>query len=110
MQNFQMLVIYISITLLVIALIIVAIFLYNQGSSVDYPPVLAKCPDYWLDTSNGQGSDCYNYKKLGDPSCKRTMDFSTGKWQGKAGLCKKSKWAKECDITWDGISNRDLCN
>ena len=110
MQYFQSLVIKISITLLILALILIAIFAYSDRSQAEYPPVLANCPDYWLDRSAGKGSQCINTKNLGSSGCKRIMNFSTGEWKGKSGLCKKSKWAKACDITWDGISNRNMCN
>jgi len=26
-------------------------------------------------------------------------------YKGNGGLCAKQKWAKQCDITWDGITN-----
>ena len=39
------------------------------------------------------------------------MDFSYSHWNGKDGLCNKYKWAKKCDLTWDGITTSDdACN
>ena len=35
------------------------------------------------------------------------MDFTGDHWQGSSGSCNKSKWAKQCDLTWDGITNND---
>ena len=61
-----------------------------------YPPVIADCPDYWLDMSDGDTSKCVNVKKLGDGSCSDTMNFSQSIWQGSKGLCNKYKWAKKC--------------
>ena len=33
------------------------------------------------------------------------MNFTTDVWTGDDGLCYKSKWAKACDLTWDGVTN-----
>ena len=39
------------------------------------------------------------------------MDFTGDFWQGSTGSCKNYKWAKGCDITWDGITNKpDICD
>ena len=53
---------------------------------------------------------CYNVKNLGNASCDKTMDFTADYWQGSEGNCSKFKWAKDCDLTWDGITNKsDIC-
>jgi len=49
---------------------------------------------------------CYNIQELGDPSCSPEMDFSQDTWTGTDGDCNKYRWAKKCDITWDGITNQ----
>jgi hypothetical protein len=37
------------------------------------------------------------------------MDFTNGRWGGTNGLKSKYKWAKACNLTWDGITdNADL--
>ena len=33
------------------------------------------------------------------------MNFSTSSWTGDTGQCNKSRWARACDLTWDGITN-----
>ena len=33
------------------------------------------------------------------------MNFTTSPWTGDDGLCNKSKWAKACNLTWDGVTN-----
>ena len=33
------------------------------------------------------------------------MNFNTGPWASSDGLCNKSKWAKACNLTWDGVTN-----
>ena len=59
--------------------------------------------------SSGDGVEigtCYNIQNLGDPSCPKEMDFSQDQWTGTDGDCNKYRWAKKCDITWDGITNQ----
>ena len=52
MASFQMTIIYIAVILLVIFLIFIGISLYRNKKNLQYPPVSANCPDYWLDESN----------------------------------------------------------
>ena len=38
------------------------------------------------------------------------MDFSVYPYSGADGLCNKKKWAKTCELTWDGITNnKSIC-
>jgi len=101
-------------------MVFIGTVLYKNKYSVIYPPIVADCPDYWLnepeDNKSSSNVDvdkkqlCYNVKNLGNASCNKTMDFTTSYWQGSEGKCHKSKWAKDCDLTWDGITNKsDIC-
>ena len=51
--------------------------------------------------SSCPASKCYNTKKLGtvSDSCNVEMDFSN------YSTCQKQTWAKDCNITWDGVTN-----
>jgi hypothetical protein len=101
----------IAIVLLILCLIYIGVSLYRNKYNKDFPPILANCPDYWIDESDkNNGSKCVNKQNLGNSQCEKTMDFSGSMWNGDAGLCAKSKWAKSCDQTWDGIDNNSgLC-
>jgi hypothetical protein len=64
------------------------------------------CPDNRTPKTDDVGSTCpsskcYNTKKLGTLSdtCSTEMDFSN------YSTCQKQTWAKDCNITWDGITN-----
>lgn len=106
MASFQKTVLTIAVVVLIIALILFAILMVQ--SSKKYPPIVANCPDYWVDLSGGiggDGSSCYNVKNLGKDKCKKEMDFSADFWTGDSGTCNKQNWAKGCDLTWDGVSN-----
>ena len=105
-------------------ILFIAYVLYNNKYNVSFPPTVSQCPDYWLDmekTANSSGDignnnsqtkqSCVNIKNLGNQSCNRTMDFTGNFWQGSTGNCNKSKWAKGCDLTWDGITNNsNICS
>lgn len=106
MSTFQSIVLSISVVLLIICLIFVGVSLYKNKYNKKFPPIMANCPDYWVDQSDqNNGSKCVNAQNLGNGQCANTMDFSNSVWGGTNGLCAKSKWAKSCDLTWDGIDN-----
>lgn len=120
-MTFQTTVMTISVIILIISLSFIGLALYRQKYKSDYPPVIANCPDYWIDKSDtGNGSKCnldtITSQSLGNvsPQCqpknKDGIDFSTPYYSGADGLCNKAKWAKGCNLTWDGISdNPDVC-
>ena len=104
--TFQKIVIFVATVFLILMLIVIGIAMYKNRNNYVFPPVVPECPDYWVDeSSNGSGKKCVNVKNLGNESCPKTMDFSTSTWSGDRGLCNKSKWAKACGLTWDGVTN-----
>jgi hypothetical protein len=110
MATFQNIVMIAATIILVISLCFIGLALHRQKYRSDYPPVIANCPDYWLDASGTNGAECKNYKDIGNPSCEKTMDFSKPQWSGQGGLCSKYKWAKQCNLSWDGITNNaEIC-
>ncbi len=106
MSSFQSTVMTVAIIILIICLIFVGISLYRSKFNKSFPPISPNCPDYWIDESEkNNGSKCVNKQNLGNSQCQKTMDFSGPMWAGDEGLCAKSKWAKTCGLTWDGIDN-----
>ena len=103
-NTFQSIVMTIAIVLLIICLVLIGMTIYNTKYNMAFPPVVADCPDYWLDESQGDASNCVNSKNLGTCNVNK-MDFSKSMWTGNNGLCNKAKWAKACNLTWDGITN-----
>ena len=111
--NFQKIVLSTAIVVFIILIIFIAILLYKSKYDVAFPPTVSQCPDYWIDKQDQNGSSdldnssqmCTNVKNLGNVSCDKTMDFTGSFWQGATGMCNKYKWAKSCDLTWDGITN-----
>lgn len=111
-MSFQKTTITVAIILLVLALIFIAYSLYNTKYNTAYPPVDAQCPDYWIYDSKNQW--CDNVKGLGvsdSVKCPTKINFDAfPMFTGDDALCNKSKWAKSCDLTWDGVTNnRNAC-
>ena len=103
-MSFQRTVMIVSVIILIVSLVLIGIALYKQKfSDVEFPPVVADCPDYWTNVSKDNMIKCSNTKKLG--MCHDDMNFSLSGWSNASGLCEKSKWAKDCGITWDGVTN-----
>jgi len=72
------------------------------------------CSDYATPKTSADGSNCpvkcYNTHQLGTVSSTCTskpvsMDFSEDMYKGTSGICNKRKWATQCGVTWDGITN-----
>lgn len=104
-MSFQITVMIVAVVLLICALLMIGVVLHKQKSNdnIVFPPVVGDCPDYWVNETNDDKVKCVNEKKLGD--CHATMDFSLPRWKGDSGLCNKFKWARDCGITWDGVTN-----
>ena len=112
MATFQKIVMIAASVILIIALSFIGLALYRQKYKSDFPPIIANCPDYWIDVS-GNGKEC---KPDTNPNnqvgnCTSPMDFTTPQWNGVGtGNCSKSKWAKSCNLSWDGITNNaNIC-
>ena len=103
--NFQKTVIIVATIALIVLLTIIGITLYSHKTNVKYPPVVSKCPDYW----EISGNKCINVKNLGN-NCGKSFDYTSNKFKGSKGDCAKAKFARNCDITWQGITtNSDIC-
>jgi hypothetical protein len=106
LDDFQKKVVYVFGILIVVILSFVTVVVYNNRNILTGENKIkgTNCPDYWNDYSNGDGSKCINTKHLGTCDVEE-MNFSLSKWTGDDGNCHKLKWARTCDLTWDGITN-----
>jgi len=102
-MTFQTIVMTTATIILIVSLCFIGMSLYRQKYTADYPPVIPNCPDYW-DIS---GNFCIAHPDLGNESCRVNTDFTLPIWGGETGKCDKYKWAKSCNLTWDGITNND---
>lgn len=117
-----------SVVLIIACLIFIIVYFYRQWKKykdekdkATWPREFTDCPDYW--TNEGQHV-CRNVFNLGD--CRQgsgqdveTVDFKTEvggisanddvielrrQMNTKDALEKKCRWAKRCNITWEGIN------
>jgi len=114
MATFQKIVTVTATIILIISLCFIGLALYRQKYKSDYPPIIANCPDYWIDTS-GNGAACKPDPNItnttADPKCTGEIDFTLPTWSGQgSGQCNKYRWAQTCNLSWDGITNNaDVC-
>ena len=109
MASFQKIVITAAIIILIIALIIIGICLSYYQAKEQWPPLLAACPDYWTIDGSGNSTTCTNIKDLGtcppqSGNKHLVMNFTGPAFTGANGTCAKYTWAKNCNLTWDGIT------
>ncbi len=115
--TFQKVILSIAIILLIILLIVINMSLSNATATMTWPPVNTGCPDYWVDIGTGApGSGCFNSKSIGtcnlpvagataeSPGATVLKNFTRGAFKGADVLCVKKRWAKNCGVTWDGIT------
>lgn len=92
-----------AVVILMITLTMIGVAMSKQNKSAVYPPVLANCPDYWKNISDGECKRGSVYNKGVCPN--NVVDFSP------MNECQKYEWANGCKVTWDGISNNpDICD
>lgn len=133
MNNFLKTLLIVTIVVLIISLTTIGVIIALDNTKVKFPPRVDGCPDYWVhasylksgdvSTDNNDididklGDECVNIKKLGTCNDSLIMDFNKPPYNNdgskglNTGACNKYKWAKSCNITWDGITNKsNICN
>lgn len=111
--NFNITVLIVATVLLILGLIIIGFFIVKSIEDSEYPPVISDCPDYWdVDFSNNLIKCENNNAAINKGSTATTecpaypiADFNDATKSDADILCRKHKWAKKCDIQWDGITN-----
>ena len=105
-MSFQKIILIIVTILLIVVLVMFGFAFRDNKKDEKFPPVQGQCPDYWEVKKGKNGIPlCNNAKKLGKSNCQQDMNFSITPFIGSEGRCNKKKWARACDITWDGITN-----
>jgi hypothetical protein len=106
---FQKMVAIIAFSILIITLILTGIFLARRKGTGNYPPVVGTCPDYWEEQKVDNKNMCVNVKNLGNCGIDK-KDFNITEFKGEIGNCHKKRFAENCDLTWDGITNNaNIC-
>jgi len=103
-NSFYRIVIILAVIILIGVLVIVGYALSKIERNNKFPPVTADCPDYWISDTSG----CLNPKNLG--TCPGSKNFNTNYFNNHNGNCKKAEWAKNCGLTWQGITtDKNIC-
>ena len=120
LNEFNTMVLNVAVIVFIIALVIVGYILYFSVRTTSFPPYETVCPTYYTLDASGQncifngtlyGGSNGNYPSLakssGDATC-ITVPVSTFNQSGfskEEVLCAKNRWAKKCDVFWDGVTN-----
>ena len=96
--------------LLIIALIITGVLIYNSLMEQAFPPIITDCPDYWnVDRDENNNIICRNLSTVnrGRPTCQDypVVEFSRNGTSENDLICEKKHWAHNCGIYWDGVTN-----
>jgi len=130
MNQFNKIVLTIATIILIVSLSFIAFFLAKSLFEDSYPPIISECPDYWdVDYNSDNQIVCKNTSTInegrGGVSGDRcnipseginpiTLFDSQATGSGNnedSVLCEKYRWARECNITWDGVTNNNnACN
>lgn len=112
LTQFNKIVLTVATVVLIIMLVLLGIFLSKSMFEDGYPPIITDCPDYW-DISNNNGTkSCVDILKInsgkGTNYCNRIFtDLFDKQYSKDESICKKKEWAKDCKVSWDGITNNN---
>jgi len=113
LKNYNSIVLLVASILLILGLIIIGISIAKSVENSAYPPVISDCPDYWdVSYNSAKQKICIKNSintspNISDASC---VSYPTALYSVNGSsiddiICEKSKWAKKCNVQWDGISN-----
>lgn len=128
MDNFHKIVLGVATIILIIILITVGMLINRDNTNKVYPPHANKCPDYWTEQADVNGTKCNPHTiNNGDGKFTAPLNFENSEnsnyfnkysegdlvgepiYTGLSDICTKKKWANENVIVWDGISNYNSC-
>lgn len=109
LNKFNKTILFSAIIILIIALIVIGIMLNYALFNDNYPPIISDCPDYWDVSLNSDNEpSCHNIVRQNSGTCNNTYPvdsfYQSGSNESNL-ICEKYKWAKKCNISWDGITN-----
>lgn len=112
-MNFYKLISLIALVILIICLSSVGAALHYTNQKVIFPPNISKCPDNYV--YDNDSKNCKNMNQMITGSECNNPNFDADKYQQpgsgpNSGLCAKKKWAQNCEVNWDGLTNnRSIC-
>ena len=113
-MSFQQNVLRVAIVLLIITSVIVFIMLYFSKNQYQFPPMVSKCPDYWVINSDGgdpPNYTCNDAANIMPPGTNYTIDAKENILLPDSitsnQLCDLKENLNSNNILWTGISNND---
>lgn len=100
MELYQRIVLGIAIVLLIAAYIMIYFTLVDNNKN--WPPSVAKCPDYWV--YNAASDMCKSNNNFNVGSSFSKYPDIEGETLTQKSTCDKYKWAKENEVSWEGLS------
>tara|TARA_B100001769_G_scaffold271658_2_gene264819 strand:+ start:8611 stop:8958 length:348 start_codon:yes stop_codon:yes gene_type:complete len=107
-MRFNSIVMIVATVILILTLTMIGVALKNQKNLMSFPPIISECPDYYEIGVIGQDTICNKKSGLDiskDIETCNKLKISNASYQGTGGLCEKRKWAENCGVTWDGVTN-----
>jgi len=117
-MNFYKTVCIVALVILVVSLAFIGTALASSSKNVEFPPNISKCPDNYeiVYDDYGEFESCRNNTLLdSDEDCKikqfADASYSMPGIGPTSGACTKKKWAKKCNVDWDGLTNNiEVCH
>lgn len=112
LTDFNKMVLIIATVVLVIVLVFLGVLITKSLNDQSYPPIISDCPDYWdVAYDANENIVCSNSTKVnrGRNNCDGyNIDLFTQRGTNIEDImCEKYKWAKKCNVIWDGITNNN---
>jgi hypothetical protein len=113
-MDFYKSILILAVLSLIIILSIFGVILSNMSKKQIYPANISKCPDYYSLVSGTCVSNETIYSKSNELSCSNfdyeKEEYNVSGMGPSSGLCLKKKWANDCGVSWDGITNNsNIC-
>jgi hypothetical protein len=101
-MDFYTIVIITAIVLLILTLTMIGLIVSNANSSATFPASYSSCPDYWIYDENNKKCTA-NGVNIGIYQNDKT------EYTPSSDICKNLKWSNDNRISWDGVSNTNVC-
>ena len=111
-MNFYKTVCIVALVILVVSLAFIGSALASSSKNIEFPPNISKCPDNYeiVYDEYGEFSSC---QAINDIAGCDQEDFTDDIYNmpgtgSTSGACEKKKWAKNCQVDWDGLTNNNI--
>tara|TARA_B110001450_G_scaffold129715_2_gene121964 strand:- start:1576 stop:1896 length:321 start_codon:yes stop_codon:yes gene_type:complete len=106
MDQFKKTVLMIALSIFLGMLLIMAIIIKNSYKNKIFPPDVAQCPDYWNPVEGSRKCKATANNKGTFSQGTESQELANNTATGRIENCN---WARDNKVTWDGITNLNLC-